>query len=123
MSSEITIRAPEFSDPITDKCSPVFTNDRAAAILEINGLVIPLSLERINKLISEVIEFKNIIFCYKCNNFIMSKSGWNYGGSCKLAAERNGKILTEKDAGFYYCTDCTNTCPDAIPKKGVIDHE
>lgn len=43
----------------------------------------------------------------------MSKSGWRYGGSCKKRAEKDGEIITEKDAGFNYCVDCMYTCENA----------
>ncbi len=118
MSSEIIIRTPQAEDPTRDSCAPMFTNDRSAAILEINGIIIPLSLERLNDLVAKVEEFNNTIFCYKCNHFVMSKSGWNYGGSCKFDAEKQNVIITPELAGYRFCVDCMDTCPYAISKTG-----
>lgn len=117
MNTEIYLRVPEYDDPISDQCAPIFTNDRTVAVLEINGIRIPLSFDRVEDLISKVEEFKNTTFCYKCDYFIMSKSGWNYGGSCKLKGKRHDEDLNENNAGFIYCVDCMATCKDAIPKK------
>lgn len=117
MSSEIAVRVPTYDDPSSDKCTPMFTNDRTVAILEINGITIPLSMARVNVLIDEINTFNNTIFCYKCNHFVMSKAGWNYGGSCKYEAEKHGKTITEENAGYDYCVDCMHTCPNCSMKE------
>lgn len=121
MQDEIILRAANYDDPTEDHCSPMFSNDRTVAILEINGIMIPLSLDRVNNLIDKVNEFSNTIFCYKCEHFIMSKSGWNYGGSCKFDAEKEGKIITEENAGYSYCVDCMQTCTNCSAKGSNIN--
>ena len=116
MSSEIDIRAPQYDDPYEDKCAPIFKEDATVAVLEINGTIIPLSLDRMNDLITKVTDFSKIIFCYKCENFIMSSSGWKYGGSCILEGKKRGKEITSKLAGYECCVDCTHTCPEAVER-------
>ena len=86
------------------------------AILEVGKIQIPLCMNCVNDLIQDVEKFNNTIFCYKCKEFIMSKSGWRYGGSCKLNARNDNFELTEKDAGYNYCKDCMDTCKHAVLK-------
>ena len=117
MSDEIHLRAVDlYNDPLEDECTPHFENKRTVAILEINGIKIPLSLTRLKNLIESVKLFDSTIFCYQCEHFIMSHSGWEYGGSCKLSAMRDGKTLNESCAGYSYCVDCMHTCEDALKK-------
>lgn len=117
MSDEIKLRAVDLrKEPIEDKCAPIFENNRTAAVLEINGIDIPLCLTRVQSLIDAINKFVATVFCYKCEHFIMSRSGWNYGGSCKHRAQENGVNITEKDAGYTYCVDCMYTCPYAMEK-------
>lgn len=79
------------------------------AILKINSVKIPICNECISDLLKSLDEFNNKIFCHKCKNFIMSESGWNYGGSCK-----KDRDIDIKDAGYINCVDCMDTCQDAI---------
>ena len=117
MGSYIKLRAPESDDPYEDSNAPMFQENCTVAILDINGIRIPLSIDRVNDLINEVNEFSKIVFCYKCDKFIMSRSGFKYGGSCKLQAEKDGVFFNDALAGYRYAVDCTHTCKDAIPKK------
>lgn len=121
MVSDISINPPVYGDdPLDDLNAPIFTNDRAIAILNINGIKIPLSKDRMDQLIEEIEGFKNKIFCYKCNEFIMSRSGWNYGGSCKLKGLEYGVEITESNAGYSCCVDCMDSCKKATPKKTEV---
>lgn len=117
MSTDITLRTPECNDPIDDRCAPTFSNPRTVAVLDINGICIPLSLERLENLTTQVNEFNEKIYCYKCEYFVMSNSGWNYGGSCILEGIKHNIEITEKIAGYSCCVDCMHTCKDAILKK------
>ena len=117
MSSEISIIPPDRNDPYEDNCAPLFENSRAIALLKINGITIPLSMERVKDLTEQLNSFNRTVFCYKCEHFIMSKSGWNYGGSCKLKALKDNYVLTENDAGYRYGTDCMDTCKECSLKK------
>ena len=118
MSNEINLRAVDLrEDPIEDKCAPIFENNCTAAVLEINGIGIPLCLTRLQSLIDAINKFAATIFCYKCDHFIMSRSGWNYGGSCKYQAQQHNDTVTELTAGYKYCVDCMHTCPHAIEKS------
>ena len=119
--SEISVRAPGSDDPYEDKCAPMFEESATVAVLEINGTIIPLSLSRVNDLITQVTDFSKTIFCYKCENFIMSRSGWRYGGSCKLEGKKRGKEITSELAGFECCVDCTHTCSDAVERSTPCD--
>ena len=118
MSYDVTLRVPQQNDPIDDSCAILFTNPRTVAILDINGISIPLSMGRLENLIDQVKKFDDKVFCYKCDNFIMSESGWNYGGSCKLIAKNEyGIYISKHDAGYIYCVDCMHSCEKGIPKK------
>jgi hypothetical protein len=81
------------------------------AILTVDRIKIPLCMNCLNELNESLSEFNNTIFCYMCEKFIMSKSGWKYGGSC-----RKDKDIELKDAGYINCVDCMYTCKDAIRK-------
>lgn len=80
------------------------------ATLSVNHIKIPLCRKCLDELLESVEKFKNTIFCHQCDHFIMSSSGWNYGGSCKKKAELDGKEITYKDAGYSYCVGCMDTC-------------
>ena len=85
------------------------------ATLSVDRIKIPLCRECLNELLESVEKFKNTIFCHQCDHFIMSNSGWRYGGSCKLKASLDGEEI--KIAGYDYSTECMNTCKDAISKN------
>lgn len=80
-----------------------------AAILKVDRITIPLCMECLNELNESLSKFNNTIFCYQCENFIMSEYGWNYGGSC-----RKDEDVDPKEAGFIHCKNCMDTCKDAI---------
>ena len=82
------------------------------AVLKVNHINIPLCNECVNDLNESLSEFNNTIFCHKCAHFIMSESGWRYGGSC-----RKDKEIESKDAGYINCVDCMYTCKDAVLKQ------
>lgn len=100
--------------PYTYEDGPEFDNcgNTTIALLNINNIIIPLCNECLSDINKSLEEFNNTIFCYKCKKFIMSESGWRYGGSC-----RKEKDIDIKDAGFVNCKDCMGTCKDAILKK------
>lgn len=108
------IRAATYEDKEYGSCGST-----TIAVLEIDQITIPLCRDCAQKLIESIDIFNNTTFCYQCDHFIMSNSGWRYGGSCKLKASKDGKEITEKDAGFNYCTDCMKTCKDAV-RKGEL---
>ena len=100
----IEIKPFDWEDEKYDTCG-----NTTRAILKIDRISIPLCeycLEELNESLSV---FNNTIFCYQCKHFIMSRSGWSYGGSCN----KNNDI-EPKDAGYKNCRDCMNTCKDAI---------
>ena len=88
------------------------------AVLKIEHIRIPLCEECINELTEALNEFNNKIFCYKCDNFVMSRWGRKYGGSCKHKAALNGDHITEENAGYNYCVGCMDTCPSGRLKVG-----
>lgn len=81
------------------------------AVLKVNSMSIPLCMECIEELNTSLETFNNTIFCYKCENFIKSESGWKYGGSCK-----KDRGIEPKDAGYINCVECMHTCKDAVLK-------
>jgi hypothetical protein len=81
------------------------------AVLQVGTIRIPLCEECINELTESLNKFNNTIFCYKCDNFVMSQYGFNYGGSCKHKAALNGGHVTKENAGYDYCVSCMDTCP------------
>jgi len=87
-----------------------------------DGINISLCLECVTKLTTRLETFNNTIFCYKCSNFIMSRSGWNYGGSCKRYARIDNYELTESDIGYKYYTECMDTCnePNSIKEEKLL---
>lgn len=90
----------------TDSCG-----NTTVAILNINGIKIPLCEICIKELSESLKKFNDTIFCYMCKNFIMSRSGWSYGGSCM----KDGKVEIE-DAGYVSFVSCMDTCNDAIER-------
>ena len=119
--SDITFRAVDiYNDPSRDNCTDPFSSSTTTAIIEIGNIKIPLCRSCMESLIAQVDEFKKTVFCYKCEHFIPSHAGWEYGGSCKLDASRHGETITEKDAGYNYCTDCMSTCKDALSKEVTV---
>lgn len=102
----IELNAVTYDDEKYDSCG-----NTTIAVLKVNSIKIPLCNECLNELNVSLSTFNNTIFCHKCKYFIMSKSGWDYGGSCR----KNGEIEIT-DAGYINCVDCMNTCKDAILK-------
>jgi len=105
------IRAKNHFDPDYDSYG-----DTVVAVLEINGISILLSDDSVKELTESLEEFSNTIFCHKCNNFVMSKYGWNCGGSCQHKANEDGFLITKENAGYRYCVDCMDTCPSGSLK-------
>lgn len=87
------------------------------AILEVDGVSIPLSGDSVKELTESLEEFNNTIFCYKCHNFIMNEYGWKYGGSCQHKAAEDGEVVTKENAGYKYCVGCMDTCPSGRLKE------
>lgn len=103
----LEIVAKDYTDEDYDSCG-----NTTIATLRMNGIKIPLCSECIEELTESLDVFNNTIFCHKCEKFIMSESGWRYGGSC-----RKDKEVESKDAGYICCVDCMDTCKDAIIKS------
>ena len=101
----IGIREVNYEDNEYDRCG-----NTTKAVLELDGINILLCDSCLNELKESMDKFDNTLFCHKCNNFIMSNSGWRYGGSCKKWAATNGKEISEENAGFDYCVDCMQRC-------------
>ena len=108
----IEFRGSSWEDKEYDSCG-----NTTVAVLEINSMTIPLCMDCVTELLKCVDVFNNTTFCYQCGHFVDSKSGWKYGGSCKLKALKDGEEITPKNAGFDYCVDCMNTCEDAIQQR------
>ena len=96
-----------YEDDEYDSCG-----NTTVAILKVDRIAIPLCMNCLNELNESLSEFNNTTFCYQCEKFIMSRSGWRYGGSC-----RKDKDIELKDAGYINCRDCMDTCKDAIAKS------
>ena len=102
----IEIKPAYYEDEEYDSCG-----NTTVAVLKVNRITIPLCMQCINDLNESLLEFNNTTFCYQCENFIMSKSGWRYGGSC-----RKDEDIELKDAGFINFKGCMSTCKDAVTK-------
>lgn len=101
-----------FDDPDYDNCGST-----TMAILKVNNITIPLCESCVNDLIVDIEKYVNTTFCHQCDEFIMSSSGFRYGGSCKYQAREKGEEISEKDAGYKFCVNCLDTCTHALPKK------
>ena len=102
----------DYYDPVYDMCG-----NTCHAIIEINNMKFPLCEKCINDLRNGLNIFDSTIFCHKCTYFIMSESGWRYGGSCQLKASKDGKTVTKENAGYNYCVGCLDTCSEVSVKK------
>lgn len=100
----IEVRPVDYEDEEYDSCG-----NTTHAVLKINGIKIPLCDKCLQELNQSLKQFNNTTFCYKCTNFIMSKWGWKYGGSCK-----KDRDIELKDVGFINSVDCMHTCKDAV---------
>lgn len=108
----IEINPIKYYDEEYDSCG-----NTTIAVLKVDRISIPLCRTCLNELNESLSTFNNTIFCHKCKYFIMSKYGWRYGGSCIAKAEKDGKIISEKNAGYDYCVGCMNTCENAALKQ------
>lgn len=99
----IEIKPADYEDEKYDLCG-----NTTMAVLKIDRIAIPLCETCLEELNGSLQEFNNTTFCYKCNNFIMSHNGWNYGGSCN-----KDKNIKPEEAGYTNCRDCMDTCKDA----------
>lgn len=106
----LTFRKRDWDDKKYDGCG-----NTAIAVLEIDNITIPLCAECVDDLTEQLNEYNNTTFCYKCSEFVMSRDGWHYGGSCKRKAALCGELITSKKAGYICCVDCLDTCKDAKP--------
>ena len=97
-----------YDDDLYDSCGSA-----AKGVLEINGIRIPLCEDCMNTLISEAEGFKNITFCYMCEEFVRKKS--ECYGSCKKEARKYGVELKESDIGYSFYKPMMGTCDN--PKK------
>lgn len=100
----IEVRPISYEDEEYDSCG-----NTTHAVLKVDRITIHLCGDCLQELNESLKQFNNTIFCYKCSNFIMSRCGWNYGGSC----QKDGEISIE-NAGFDNCVDCMHTCKDAV---------
>ena len=102
----IEIRPVDWEDEKYDSCG-----NTTRAVLKIDRITIPLCETCLKELNESLSEFNNTIFCYQCENFIMSHNGWNYGGSCN-----KDKNIKPEEAGYTNCRDCMDRCRDAVAK-------
>lgn len=100
----IEIRPVSYEDEEYDSCG-----NTTHAVLKVDRITVPLCGDCLQELNESLKQFNNTIFCYKCKHFIMSKWGWNYGGSC-----RKDENVDIKDAGHINCVDCMHTCKYAV---------
>lgn len=112
----LVLRKRDWDDKEYDNCG-----NTAVAVLEIYNITLPLCSECVDDLTEDIREYNNTVFCHKCAEFVMSKDGWRYGGSCKKKAEQCGKTITTENAGYYCCVDCLDACKDAKPLE--VQHE
>lgn len=103
----IEVRAADYEDEEYDSCG-----NTTVAVLKVDRITIPLCMRCLDELNESLSEFNNTTFCYQCEHFIKSRSGWRYGGSC-----RKDKDIELKDAGYINCKYCMDTCKDAIAKN------
>ena len=106
-------RAANYEDNQHDSCG-----NTTMSVIEIGGISICLCEECTQSLIEQIEEFKNTIFCYKCDHYLPNKYGRNYSGSCKKWAEKDGVEIKESSIGYSYCRDYMYTCKDAELKRG-----
>lgn len=100
----IEIRSANYEDERYDSCGNTTT-----AVLIIDKITIPLCMDCLKELTESLSDFNNTTFCYQCKYSIMSKYGWNYGGSC-----RKDKDVKPTEAGLINYVDCMDTCKDAV---------
>lgn len=100
--------------PYTYDDGPEFDNcgNDTVALMNINNTIVPFCKDCLSSITDSLEEFNNTIFCHKCEKFIMSRSGWRYGGSC-----RKEKDIDINDAGYVNFRECMDTCSDAILKE------
>ena len=109
----IDIRTISYDDPQQDNCCR-----KAAAILELDNIRIPLCEDCLNKLTARLSDFNKIIFCKDCCNFMMNKYGLAYDGSCKKKALDHGvQSIPKESIGFDYWTGPYDTCKYACSNK------
>lgn len=104
------IKAPNYDSTILDACG-----NTTVAEVHYNAMRIPLCQECLNSLRESLKVYDDTIFCYKCTNFIMSRSGWSYGGSCLKSLDDRTEF-NPNDAGYINCKNCMDTCDYAISK-------
>lgn len=107
------IRAIDYSiDDEYDSCG-----NTAVAVLTHDGIKMTLCDECLSELIRSVDCFTDIVFCRDCINFVMSRHGSRYGGSCKVKAEADNETITEANAGYDFVVDSMHTCDKGIRFK------
>lgn len=104
------IKAPDYNSNELDSCGKT-----TVAEVHYNSMRIPLCSDCLDSLRESLKLYDNTIFCHKCANFVMSRCGWHYGGSC-LKSLDNKTEFNPRDAGFINCKDCMDTCDDAVSK-------
>ena len=102
------IKPADYFDEEYDSCG----NTTVAILTTVDRIKIPLCMSCLNELNESLAEFNNTVFCYMCEKFIMSRSGWKYGGSCT-----KDKDIKPENAGYVNCVDFMHTCEDAIIRK------
>lgn len=76
------------------------------AILNINGIKIPLNKNNVDSLKEEIERYTKPQYCYQCKHFLMNKwHEWRLGGSCCKDEDVSLDL-----AGNKNCKDCLNTC-------------
>ena len=105
MSVELNVR--DWNDEEYDSCCRT-----AIATLKIDCIKIPLCMECIEELKEQLERFCKPQYCYQCKYFKMSRSGWNYGGSCC-----KDKDISDDLAGYECCKGCMSFCKDFVIKE------
>lgn len=104
------IKSPDYNSNKLDACG-----NTTIAEVYYNSARIPLCSNCLDSLRESLKAYDDTIFCYKCANFIMSKSGWNYGGSC-LKSLNDKTDFNPNHAGYLNYKECMDTCDDAVSK-------
>lgn len=97
----------QYMDEDYDNC-----NLHTTAILKVDKIKIPLCDGCVTNLIKDLILFNKKIFCCNCEYFIMSKSGWNYGGIC-----RKERKIEPRDTGYIRHVNCMDSCECGEKRK------
>lgn len=89
----------------------------AVAVLDMDGVRIPLCAECLKDLRYEMDRFAGMVFCKDCRHFVSNKYGYAYDGSCRKRAEEAEIAVTEDNRGYVCPTGFMDTCREAVRKE------